>query len=205
MMIYLDIETLPRDGVPFKTDAFPPPPCHEIVCMVAVKWNGEAWERHTWHGPQITSGVLNILRGQIIGWNIRGFDLPVLMWHAARYRHTKLLDACTRWVTTSRYAHDFVRDVQDIASGYGAAPRCSLDVAAKCLGLRGKGEMDGSKVADAWERDPAAVVTYCTEDVVQTAVIDLVLRAAKTETLAALWSAAAQWTPALVAGSTWRP
>lgn len=210
-MIYLDVETLPREGVPRpaptpeEPDPFAPPPCHEIACMVGIWWTGKAWDRRVWFADTLTDIACEILgRGPVAGWGIRRFDLPVLLWHAARYRHRALAERVRALMGAPRYKHDAVRDVSDILSGYGAAPHTSLDAACKALGLRGKGETDGTDVERLWvaegRRDD--VVTYCTEDVVHTILVDMITAGAAVEKLTQLWDAAAPWVPEL-ARSSW--
>ena len=44
----------------------------------------------------------------------------------------------------------------------------SMDKLCKAFGLEGKGDMDGSKVAETWLADPQKVIDYCKCDVERT-------------------------------------
>jgi predicted PolB exonuclease-like 3'-5' exonuclease len=46
--------------------------------------------------------------------------------------------------------------------------RVSLDKLCKAFGIPGKGDFDGSMVADTWSVNPDKVIEYCRDDVART-------------------------------------
>jgi predicted PolB exonuclease-like 3'-5' exonuclease len=46
--------------------------------------------------------------------------------------------------------------------------RASMEKLCRAFGIAGKGDMDGSKVAETWLTDPEKVIHYCKKDVVRT-------------------------------------
>ena len=103
-------------------------------------------------------------RPQVITWNGRGFDLPVLALRALRFG----LDF--RWYYRGEgYRYRF-SDLCDVISDHGAAKMTSLDGAARSIGLPGKDGTDGSQVEGLFNAGQIdALRRYCLADVTQTA------------------------------------
>jgi hypothetical protein len=73
-----------------------------------------------------------------------------------------------------RYSEDGHLDLCDAMGDYGATRFLKLDSIAKLIGLPGKSEMDGSKVAGMFaEGRIDEIGTYCLTDVIQTAFVFL--------------------------------
>lgn len=117
---------------------------------------------------------------QLITWNGRTFDLPVLAMRSLRLR----LDA--RWYYDNRdvryrYSTDGHLDLMDYLCDYGATRYGKLDDFAKLVGLPGKTDTSGADVArlhDEARATPAVdeevrarVSRYCLQDSLQTAVL----------------------------------
>jgi predicted PolB exonuclease-like 3'-5' exonuclease len=111
----------------------------------------------------------------IVSWNGRTFDLPVLSMRALK------LGIPWGWYYKDkgiryRYTDDGHTDLMDTLSDYGAARQMKLGDAARCIGLPGKTDMDGSKVAEIVARGADAdaelrIARYCLQDVAQTALL----------------------------------
>lgn len=111
----------------------------------------------------------------VVTWNGRQFDLPVLNLRALK------LGVPWPWYYAERgvryrYSEEGHVDLMDVFSDYGACRFAKLDEIAKLIGLPGKTDMDGSKVADivALGDDAARMAEvrrYCGHDVLQTALV----------------------------------
>src|SRR5262249_23107545 len=112
-------------------------------------------------------------RPQVVTWNGRSFDLPVLALRALRFG----LDF--RWYYRGegyryRFTEEGHLDLCDVISDHGAARMTSLDGAARTIGLPGKGGVDGSQVEGLYNAGQIdALRRYCLADVVQTAFLFL--------------------------------
>ena len=104
----------------------------------------------------------------LVTWNGRGFDLPVLALRALRhglpfgwyYR-----GAGYRY----RYSEEGHLDLCDVLSDHGAAKMTSLDGAARVIGLPGKDGVDGSQVEGLFLAGQLESLRhYCLSDVAQT-------------------------------------
>ena len=110
---------------------------------------------------------------QVVSWNGRGFDLPVLALRALRFG----LDF--RWYYRGegyryRFSEEGHLDLCDVISDHGAARMTSLDGAARTIGLPGKGGVDGSQVEGLYNAGQIeALRRYCLSDVAQTAFLFL--------------------------------
>ena len=122
-------------------------------------------------------GAAQVDGATLVSWAGRAFDLPVLALRALKhgvpwgwYYGTKSI--------RYRYSDEGHCDLMDALSDYGASRSLSLNDAAHLVGLPGKTDMDGSKVADVVARgeDQVAqdrVARYCAHDVLQTALVFL--------------------------------
>ena len=113
---------------------------------------------------------------QLVSWNGRGFDMPVL---AARGVIHGVTAACFwdtgadnkdfKWSNYINRFHDRHLDLMDVLSLYGGGRGSPLDELAKLSGFPGKLGMDGSEVwASYLEGGIASIRDYCETDVVNT-------------------------------------
>jgi predicted PolB exonuclease-like 3'-5' exonuclease len=113
---------------------------------------------------------------QLVSWNGRGFDLPVL---AARGLVHGVSAGCFwdqgadnkdfKWSNYINRFHDRHLDLMDALSIYGGGRGSPLDELARLSGFPGKLGMDGSEVWDSYRRgEIAAIRDYCETDVVNT-------------------------------------
>jgi predicted PolB exonuclease-like 3'-5' exonuclease len=114
-------------------------------------------------------------RPQLVTWNGRGFDLPVLL------LRTLALGLTWPWYYRDRdyryrYSENGHFDLGDFLAEHGAARMTSLDGAARLIGLPGKGAdgVDGSQVEALFQAgELEALRRYCLSDVAQTAFVFL--------------------------------
>ncbi|HEY0710778.1 MAG TPA: 3'-5' exonuclease [Polyangia bacterium] len=112
-------------------------------------------------------------RPQLITWNGRGFDLPVLLLRSLAHGIT------WPWYYREkdyryRYSEGGHLDLCDFLSDHGAARMTSLDGAARIIGLPGKEGVDGSQVEGLFRAGQLdALRRYCLSDVTQTAFVFL--------------------------------
>lgn len=97
----------------------------------------------------------------VVGHNVAGFDLRVI-----RQRATILgirRPACMPWAAKPWDNNPFDTMVQ-----WDPKKFVSQDLLARAFGLRGKGDVDGSKVYDMWKAGESAKIgDYCRDDVAQ--------------------------------------
>ncbi len=192
--LVLDLETVVDTTLPpppVKKDGseiFPAAPYHEIVVMGAALLDEQYRMKRIWivgegKGEQATLGALTTFldnqarRGHevtVVTWNGRGFDLPVIATRCLRYGLPFAWYYQDRSVR-HRYTPDGHFDVMDYLSDFGAARNCSLDLAARLIGMPGKMDVHGADVATMIaEGRLAEVQAYCLTDVAQT--VALLLR-----------------------------
>jgi 3'-5' exonuclease len=112
-------------------------------------------------------------RPQVVTWNGRGFDLPVLALRALRFGLN------FGWYYRGegyryRFSEEGHLDLCDVISDHGAARMTSLDGAARTIGLPGKGSVDGSQVEGLFNAGQIETLRhYCLSDVAQTAFLFL--------------------------------
>jgi predicted PolB exonuclease-like 3'-5' exonuclease len=187
--LVLDIETVPDRELwtpPEPTAGLerPFPPlyaCKPVVIGVmwigadlSVKKIGTVGEGKD-EGPMMAdfADFMGKWRPQVVTWNGRGFDLPVLALRALRFG----LDF--RWYYRGdgyryRFTEEGHLDLADVISDHGAARMTSLDGAARSIGLPGKGDVDGSQVEGLFNAGQIdALRRYCLADVTQTAFLFL--------------------------------
>ena len=117
---------------------------------------------------------------QLVTWNGRGFDLPVLAMRSLRHKLAAPWYYKERDVRY-RYSTEGHLDLMDFLSDYGGSRNARLGDVARICGLPGKTDMSGDKVADLWLRAGACpgedaalrerVARYCLQDVLQTALV----------------------------------
>lgn len=112
---------------------------------------------------------------QIVSWNGRGFDLPVLAARglirgvsAASFWDTGGDNKDFKWSNYINRFHDRHVDLMDVLSIYGGRGS-PLDDVARLSGFPGKLGMDGSEVWAAYQRgEIAAIRDYCETDCANT-------------------------------------
>jgi predicted PolB exonuclease-like 3'-5' exonuclease len=114
-------------------------------------------------------------RPELVTYNGRSFDLPVLALRALRHGVTMA------WYYSGRVRHRFSEDghldLCDMLSDHGAARSVSLDAMARLIGLPGKIGVDGSQVEGMFRAGQVELIkNYCLSDVAQTALLFLRFR-----------------------------
>lgn len=106
--------------------------------------------------------------GQLVSFNGRGFDLPVLELQALRHGCAAPRYFGERGGLRTRGGRHC--DLYDVLTNGGAARvRGGLDLVAKLVGLPGKREVSGADVQLLWQRGCwADIHRYCRDDVLQT-------------------------------------
>ena len=187
--LVLDIETIPDrtvfnppEPVPGGERPFPPLyACRPVV--IGVMWLGEDYglRRLGTFGEGKNEACMladfadfmDARRPQIVTWNGRGFDMPVLL------LRTMALGLTWPWYYRERdyryrYSEEGHLDLCDFLSDHGAARMTSLDGAARLIGLPGKDGVDGSQVEGLYHAGQIeALRRYCLNDVTQTAFLYL--------------------------------
>lgn len=159
---------------------FPKLPFHKIVCIGALVAEPDAagWRVRALGAPHVGqrdegslirdfAAKLARLRPQLVGFNIHGFDLPVLRYRAL-ITGVSAAGLCAR-PYFKRY-DEAALDLCDVLSSYDARARMSLDALCRALDFPGKPEgMDGSRVAEfVKEGRLDEVAAYCRADIVAT-------------------------------------
>jgi 3'-5' exonuclease len=184
--LVLDIETVLDPELPIaevtEIERLPAPPHHQIVAIGVL-----------WFGPDYAVrriGVIGEDKGErgaladfsrflserspdLVSYNGRGFDLPVIASRCLRHgvpfsKYYQSRDL------RYRFSPDGHLDLMDYLSDFGAAKRCKLDIVAKLCGMPGKLSLDGQDVGPLIHAGRLDEVrAYCLCDVVQTAAIFL--------------------------------
>jgi predicted PolB exonuclease-like 3'-5' exonuclease len=192
--LVLDIETIPdRDlftppeptGPGSAERPFPPLyACRPIVIGVmwldaafAVKRIGTIGESKDEAGMMTDfAEFMGKWRPEVVTWNGRSFDLPVLALRALRFG----LDFVWYYRVQGyryRFSEEGHLDLCDVIADHGAAKMTSLDGAARTIGLPGKDGVDGSQVEGLFHAGQLeALRRYCLSDVAQTAFLFLRFR-----------------------------
>lgn len=104
-------------------------------------------------------------KATFVGHNIVGFDLPFL-----KHRSIILGVKPPRAFMEAFAAKPWGSEVADTMLLWSSdkEKRASMDKLCKAFGIPGKGDFDGSMVADTWPIDPHKVITYCADDVQRT-------------------------------------
>lgn len=99
------------------------------------------------------------------GHNIAGFDLPFL-----KHRSIILGIKPPKVLLQAMNAKPWDSCIADTMLMWSSDPhkRGSMDRLCKAFGIAGKGDFDGSMVAETWPVDPAKVIEYCKDDVRRT-------------------------------------
>jgi len=180
-----------------KTDGkndFPRQPFHQICAISYAHLIAEPGEsgrelvvRRIASGGEKNSSEVELLDGffnlietrapQIVSFNGRGFDVPVL-----KYRAMVHGLSCPRWFSEgdkwknydSRYDSSYHLDLLEVLSDYGASARCSMHEVASAFGVPGKLETAGDDVRGMYEAGRIEDIrNYCETDVCTTLLIYL--------------------------------
>ncbi len=129
---------------------------------------------------QVVERHLRQADAQLVTYNGRGFDLPVLVHRSIKHRVVQGREVLSRAATESRYRPLTHLDLMDVVTFSGAAPRWPMAAYAIGYGFRSpKNDMSGSQVWAAVQAGRIVdVVRYCAGDVVATAHIYQCLNAA---------------------------
>jgi len=112
-------------------------------------------------------------RPDLITWNGRNFDLPVIALRCLRH------GIGLRWFYQGRgyryrYSSEGHLDLCDVFSEHGAARHLKLNAVARLIGLPGKIGVSGSQVEGLYRAGQIETIrNYCLSDVVQTAFVFL--------------------------------
>jgi DNA polymerase elongation subunit (family B) len=191
-LLALDIETVPdRERLPSDWGTkFPKPIHHAIACISFVEAeiaiDPDGCERTTvtacrsggeadWDEKRLLQQFWRFFAGtptRIVGWNTRGFDVPVLLQRSlvhgisaeAWFRSGSRFDGYSY-----RYADTWHADLMDVLSDYGACARLTLDEAAAALGFAGKIGGHGSEVEAMMAAGNIEIIRrYCECDALNT-------------------------------------
>jgi 3'-5' exonuclease len=184
--LVLDIETVPDPALheASSSTGFPPLPVHRPVVLGVVwldasyrlKKIGVLGEDRDERGMLTAfSSFVEKHQPDLVTFNGRGFDLPVLVLRALRH------GVPMPWYYQGRLRHRYTEeghvDLCDLLSDHGAARSVSLDAVARLVGLPGKVGVDGSQVEQLWKTGQLeAIKRYCLADVAQTALLFLRFR-----------------------------
>ena len=102
----------------------------------------------------------------ICGHNVAGFDLPFLKQRSIILEITPI-DQMRKAMSAKKWDTSCIADTMLMWSDE-PQKRVSMDKLCKAFGLEGKGDFDGSMVADTWPIDPNKVIEYCKDDVRRT-------------------------------------
>jgi len=187
--LILDIETIPDPDLyvsptvaPGSQAPFPPLAVHRIVTIgllwldadYTFKRLGVCGEGRA-EADQIRDFVAFFERTepQLVTFNGRGFDLPVILMRAMRHGvamgpYFRLPDYRYRYTPRGHL------DLADFLAEHGAARMTRLDAAARLIGLPGKVGVDGSQIQGLFNAGQMEIIrNYCLCDVVQTAFLFL--------------------------------
>jgi 3'-5' exonuclease len=161
-------------------EGFPKHPLHKIVCIGALvaSRQPDGWRMDALGAPHIGERSeaelisafaerVGQLRPQLITWNGRSFDLPVLRYRAMVNRIS------AAGLQVRQYFHRYTEDaldLRDVLGSYAPGGKVKLDEVSKILGLTGKPEgIDGSRVEEMVRAGQIEeVARYCESDVLNT-------------------------------------
>lgn len=102
---------------------------------------------------------------QFCGHNVAGFDIPFL-------KHRSIIHAVKPHPAFMKAAKAKSWDTCILDTmlmwSQEREKRIGMDKLCRVLGIPGKGDFDGSMVAETWPTDPQKVIEYCKDDVART-------------------------------------
>ena len=124
-------------------------------------------------------GAIDKYQPQLISWNGKGFDSPVMHYRALLHGISSIKywdkgedDRDFKWNNYLNRYHDRHLDLMDILSGF-KKPASLTDI-AQLIGAPGKYGIDGSKVSDFYlANDIKKIRDYCETDVLNTYLVFL--------------------------------
>jgi hypothetical protein len=203
--LVLDIETILDAELPIaeSTEAqrLPAPPHHRVVAIGCLLFDesygvqrlgviGETDDEATMLVE--FARYLDRHRPDLVTFNGRGFDLPVIaarcLRHGVALRHYyKSRDVRYRFTSDGHF------DLMDFMADFGAAKPCKLDILAKLCGMPGKVGVDGKDVGPLVHAGRLDEVRdYCLCDVAQTAGVFLRVQLLRGELVAEAYVSAMQ-------------
>ena len=99
----------------------------------------------------------------VCGHNVAGFDLPFL-----KQRSIILGVKPPPALLKAMNAKPWDGCIADTMTLWDSKKMVGMDSLCSVLGIPGKGDMDGSQVAEVWKTDPSKVIEYCRGDVNRT-------------------------------------
>ena len=167
-------------------DKFRPPIMHipiTVSILIAKRQKSEAG--HIIHPAKLVtllgdepeilqrfSALLDKHRPQLVSYNGRGYDVPVLTQRAMinRIPMSAYFQLGDKWNSyKQRYSQDWHLDLMDAMSNYRAAPVTSLGIAATAVGLPGKYGPSGADVGEMFRAGKLCeIADYCETDVLNT-------------------------------------
>jgi len=206
------------------TSGFAPPPFHVPVCIALIDVHPDAYtvqKATVLEGDEKTllqnfwkitrarrgaDGKSMPVKTNLIHFNGRSFDLPVLFFRSLKHR-VQIAQWDRKRFTVESMEDKYVGsyDVCDDLADYGAVSRSSLNVASKLIGLPGKTEIDGSQIEDLHARgEMERIKDYCIEDALATYLLWITIRFTRGEISADLYNEAFQSGPGIVRDSRTR-
>lgn len=184
--LVLDIETVLDPELPIsesaETERLPAPPHHRVVVIGCLLFDDQYRVQRLGvigEGEDEASMLvefaryLDRYRPDLVTFNGRGFDLPVIaarcLRHGVALRHYyRSRDVRYRFTPEGHF------DLMDFMADFGAAKPCKLDILAKLCGMPGKVGVDGKDVGPLVHAGRLGEVRdYCLCDVAQTAAVFL--------------------------------
>lgn len=121
---------------------------------------------------------LNRKQPKLVSYNGRGFDMPMLLLRAMKYRlsanayfeENNSQFNKNKWENyRQRYCERFHLDLLEVLGNYGAVRNLKLDVLANLVGFPGKYDTGGDMVLDMYYAGKLEQIdTYCQSDVLNT-------------------------------------
>ncbi|MRI83452.1 MAG: 3'-5' exonuclease [Nitratiruptor sp.] len=179
--------------------SFPPLPFHKIVAIGAVLAEDDgSFKRVNTIKSQGERelleeflGFINSHNPQLVTFNGRTFDLPLIFMRALKYNlscpayfeqeNSKVKKS--KWDNyRSRYSENFHLDLLDVLANYGAVRGLKLDTICQMAGLPGKFDMAGGDVLELYyQGELGRIQEYCQSDVLNTYLLYLKYRLLKGE------------------------
>lgn len=210
--VVLDIETILDAEAAARADydegeGFPPFILHALACvsMLIVEqdlagrpiYSIRSYSRENMSERAIIASVERVLSDsfEVITYNGRGFDVPVLMTRTALTG--EFAPTIARLHASRRYRMGNHVDLLDVVTAYGAAPKLRLHLLCSAFGIPAKLDVHGGDVASLvaagdWQK----VVNYCETDVVATYLASQIWRGAErgaSEAALESWKLLAHW------------
>lgn len=178
----LDIETVLDPELPIAeagdTERLPPPAHHQVVAIGALWIDSQGTPRRLGivgddrDEPGLLTDFAKLLderRPDLVTYNGRGFDLPVIAMRCLRYG-IPLAHYYQARDVRYRFSPEGHLDLMDFIADFGATRPSKLDIIAKICGMPGKVGVDGKDVGPLVHAGRIQEVRdYCLCDVVQTA------------------------------------